>query len=376
MSNDDTILLDWAKEMVLTVVKLEAGSGVPGAAWATSNEKLLQDHMPLVCACIVQRFKLIRDTPHETVKKMTAKELVQAGLTDVVRLFVKQEPHKVTKLAEGRVRLIMSCSIIDQVVERMLHSIQNDAEINNWHSIPSKPGIGFTDYIQKKAVVDYILQQAKGKSFAYTDISGWDWSVKLWQLLDDAERRAMLKDCTDEERKVYRNACLNRAFCVGFSVFCLSDGRLIEQIDKGVQLSGCYTTSSTNSFMRIELALLVGALWAAAMGDDDVEDYVDNAVGKYKALGFTIKEGDYVKSENYFEFCSHGFWTENGKYFSKYVGWKKSFFNLLQHDKVNRDDMFTFLQQFKVEMEGDLDIYNKCLDLLHTVGWNQQNFDV
>nr|WNK15295.1 MAG: RNA-dependent RNA polymerase [Polerovirus monocotyledonae 2] len=238
---------------------------------------------------------------------MTAEQLVQNGLCDPIRLFVKGEPHKLSKLIEGRYRLIMSVSIVDQLVARVLFQNQNKREIALWRAIPSKPGFGLStdeqtrDFVSSLSAVVGTSPETLCDSWKSlvrpTDCSGFDWSVAYWMLEDDITVRNHLTLELNEATKRLRNAWLK---CISNSVLCLSDGTLLAQSLPGIQKSGSYNTSSSNSRIRVMAAYHVGADWAIAMGDDCLESPNSNLT-EYKELGFKVEESEKL------EFCSHIF---------------------------------------------------------------------
>lgn len=238
-----------------------------------------------------------------------AVDLVEWGLCDPVRLFVKQEPHPKRKIDSRRFRLISSVSIVDQIVERILFGYQNRLEIATWATCPSKPGMGLAVATQANAIWDDLYYKHTQCPAAEADISGFDWSVQEWELMADVEMRIKLGGFHAKAA----NAARNRFKCLALSVFQLSDGRLIAQSEPGLMKSGSYCTSSSNSRIRCLMAKLIGSPWCIAMGDDSVEGFVPNARELYSELGHDCK--DYVlcsSKETKFgsrltgvNFCSH-----------------------------------------------------------------------
>lgn len=222
---------------------------------------------------------------------------IQSGLADPIRVFVKNELHSSEKVKQGRMRVICSVSVIDQLVERLLFTAQNKAELSVYACIPSKPGLGLHD-----EGLEILKQDLQAFDFPVeTDVSGFDWSVKGYMLAMDADMRVRLADQPTLEwtAAVYaRFAQLSRA------LFVFSDGRAISQIRPGLQKSGSYNTSSTNSRMRILLAYLVGSTRAIAMGDDCVEEYASGAAENYARLGLLIKAYERTSLHEGIEFCS------------------------------------------------------------------------
>nr|WMZ16740.1 MAG: RNA-dependent RNA polymerase [Cnidium polerovirus 1] len=292
-------------------LELDAGVGVPLVAlkrkthrsWVegTKNEESL---LPQLAQLTFDRLQKLSEVSFEALKP---EELVQQGLCDPIRLFVKGEPHKQSKLDEGRYRLIMSVSLIDQLVARVLFQAQNKLEIALWRAVPSKPGFGLSTDEQIVDFVECLAKQAgltpeevttSWEAHLYpTDCSGFDWSVSQWMLEDDMQvRNELTINCTPLTRKL-RAAWLH---CIGNSVLCLSDGTLLAQTHPGVQKSGSYNTSSSNSRIRVMAAYHCGASWAMAMGDDALESK-DSSLELYKDLGFKVEVSGQL------EFCSHIF---------------------------------------------------------------------
>lgn len=297
---------------------------------------MLNRHKNLVVSAVVERLFLLANTPFEQVFNCTPSDLVRAGFCDPIRLFVKQEPHPVRKLKEGRYRLISSVSLIDQLVERMLFGPQNQLEISEWANIPSKPGMGLS--LQEQG--DTIMRDLKVKHSwcpaAEADISGFDWTVQDWELWADVEMRIALGGFP----YLLAKAARNRFACFMSSVFQLSNGELLEQLRPGIMKSGSYCTSSTNSRVRCLMAELIGSPWCIAMGDDSVEGFVEDARQKYEVLGHTCK--DYVPCEVdecgelvSVNFCSHKI-QEGNTYLET---WPKTLFRHLASGSADYADI-------------------------------------
>lgn len=285
-----------------------AGSGVPYASW---NGRRTHADWFLDRLAAEELFELVwaRLTRMLVYSFSTPEAAVQDGICDPVRVFVKGEPHKVSKLLEGRYRLIASVSLVDQLVARMLFQEQNKRELVAYQSLPSQPGMGLSTDDQVEEFTTR-LASACGSSLSElfedyrkwvvpTDCSGFDWSVPDWLLQDDMEvRNALTIDCAPE-LAVIRDVWLS---CICNSVFCLSDGTLLSQTTSGIQKSGSYNTSSSNSRVRFMMSLYAGAPWCFAMGDDAIEGVGTN-LARYGELGFKCEEAES------FDFCSHVFRT-------------------------------------------------------------------
>uniref|UniRef100_A0AAD2KQ57 P1-P2 fusion protein n=1 Tax=Kalanchoe marnieriana polerovirus TaxID=2885086 RepID=A0AAD2KQ57_9VIRU len=301
----DNFLIDF-KQAVFSL-ELDAGIGVPYIAYGKPTHRSWVEDQALLPVLAKLTFFRLQKMLEVSFEEMTPEELVTHGLCDPIRLFVKGEPHKQSKLDEGRYRLIMSVSLVDQLVARVLFQNQNKREIALWRAIPSKPGFGLSTDEQVREFVESLARQVGTTSedvilnwknyLTPTDCSGFDWSVADWMLQDDMIVRNRLTIDLNPTTERLRACWLK---CISNSMLCLSDGTLLAQTTPGVQKSGSYNTSSTNSRIRVMAAYHCGAKWAVAMGDDALESCPANLDG-YKQLGFKVEVSGQL------EFCSHVF---------------------------------------------------------------------
>lgn len=288
-------------------LELDAGVGVPYISYKKKTHRLWVEDEKTLPILAQLTFDRLQKLSKEDVSLMSPEDLIRGGFCDPIRLFVKGEPHKLSKLIEGRYRLIMSVSLVDQLVARVLFQNQNKLEIDLWRSIPSKPGMGLSTDGQVKNFVENLATQINKtpeevifnwkEHTLPTDCSGFDWSVSDWLLEDDMECRNQLTIGLTDSCKRARAAWLK---CICNSVVSLSDGTLLAQEIPGVQKSGSYNTSSSNSRIRAMAAFHAGADWVIAMGDDALESKHDN-LSVYKELGFKVEVSEQL------EFCSHIF---------------------------------------------------------------------
>nr|QOY46916.1 RNA-dependent RNA polymerase [Turnip yellows virus] len=288
-------------------LEFDAGIGVPYIAYGKPTHRGWVENQTLLPVLAQLTFIRLQKMLEVSFEDMGPEELIRNGLCDPIRLFVKGEPHKQAKLDEGRYRLIMSVSLVDQLVARVLFQNQNKREIALWRAIPSKPGFGLSTDEQVLDFVKGLARQvgttttevvANWKNYLTpTDCSGFDWSVADWMLHDDMIVRNRLTIDLNPVTERLRSCWLR---CVSNSVLCLSDGTLLAQTHPGVQKSGSYNTSSSNSRIRVMAAFHTGAAWAMAMGDDALESNPAD-LAAYKRLGFKVEVSGQL------EFCSHIF---------------------------------------------------------------------
>lgn len=358
---------------------------------ASSNGVLMREYRGIVWGCVMQRLKALCTLQ---CVEMTAEELVKAGLCDPIRIFVKNEPHSSKKLEEGRVRLIMSVSIVDQIVERVLCSELNSKEIASFHRLPVKPGMGFSQ--EKVDLVGAYL--GSFGELVSSDVSGWDWSVSAAELRFDALRRVGAAGVSVDHP--YARALLARSVCLSRSVIAFSDGLMLAQRWDGVQKSGSYNTSSGNSWIRVAAARYSGAGCVCAMGDDCVDDGTDPKT--MAQLGHPIKESAVIDAsdpswladvdlwpselrddvrrvllrfswEPYdaslvptADFCSH-WWCKlpaSGRTVVVYRGWRKSLFRLACAVK----DRDVHMQEF-IGLMARSPATPHCVGMLLDSGW-------
>lgn len=318
----------------ITQLPGDSKPGVPYSALGNTNKDIWAEHEELMIKLTIER---LRKLALGDLSNHTAQQLVHEGFCDPVSVFIKGEPHSSRKLESKRWRLIMAISAVDQMVERLLSNDQNKKEISMWNRIPSAPGIGLSDDAELRKFYERVRKAADGP-LAEADVTGWDWSVQEWELLFEAELRASLCGASPMLTLMLRN----REICAAMSLLALPDGRLIQKLHPGVQPSGRYNTSSTNSRLRVSVAYLVGAKWAFANGDDCLEDPVEDAKAKYAALGHPLKMYEIREEHEPFEFCSTLF-TDTTQH---PVDGTKTLYNLLEQKDISKE----LLEQFSREM--------------------------
>lgn len=336
-------------------LKNDSTPGVPYALTAGRNDQLLEILGERFDDLVLARVLARMEYTLEEIQGMSRRELLEKNLMDPVRVFVKGEPHKLEKIKQGRVRLIMSVSIVDKMVEMLYMRHLAKLEIRNWRTIPSKPGIGFTVPDVRSVYDDVMLN----KPMAATDIEAWDWSCQYWQLREEAE--GAIKLCLNS-RPEWEHLVRVTAWIEANSVYQFSDGTLVENCFQGIVNSGKYKTSRGNSYMRSFLAALVGCYKCNSAGDDTIEKYVDEAVKKYAKFGFRIKVYEWV--DETFEFCSRVY-TRTGSW---PVNYEKILMNLLHNEPKTPHEFRMYMTGFLDDMEFHPN-FNNIMRLVEDVGY-------
>nr|UHS71613.1 MAG: putative RNA-dependent RNA polymerase [Barnaviridae sp.] len=312
---------------------MDANPGVPFTTLGCQkNSQVFSRHYDLLVDMVCEQVVYMVCFGQE-FSSMTSESLIAYGIWDPIRLFIKNEPHPDAKLAEGRLRLIANVSLRTQLIERWLCGHQNALEIANWYNLPVAPGVGLDDDSLNLLTARFGTMLGSAGRLSMTDVSGWDWAVKPWLLWADAERRRIAAGVSSDS--LYAVLLRARAYCTGASTYALSDGSLIAQETHGIQNSGSYCTSSTNSWMRVLLYLVARQLasgeeaqesWlneVVAMGDDCVEGFVPGVLEEYLKMGFKSSLSAVVDSVDGIEFCSHRF---DGRGLAIPTGWDKTLF--------------------------------------------------
>jgi len=303
--------------MELTNPKANPGYPLYGLGYASNKDVFEQAPMSLFKTVLSRVIDHVNGRPH----------------ADMVRLFVKNEPHPLRKKKTKSWRLIMNVSLIDVLVEKLLFNKQNKAEIAAHRVIYSRPGMGnededFQSFIEMR-------DKLPGDYNASADVRGFDWSVQAWQLRWDAVTRCILAGQGPDSW--YSRAVMSRVESLIQARLLLSDGRVFQPTIPGIQLSGSNNTSSTNSRIRAFIAMLIGAKWALSNGDDCVESPSEGAPEAYAYLGHTLRFYDKtIKSR--MEFCSHQY---NGSEIRKVLpcNYQKALFTLLCQTMVSAERM-------------------------------------
>lgn len=348
---------------LIKYVKVDASPGVPYADINPKNSGVIEYLSDALVDLVVDRICRILSYSLDDINSFTNQQLIDHGLCDPVRIFIKNEPHKISKI-NNKERLIMSVSIVDKLVEGVVSMKLNKEEIYKWRTIPSKPGIGFSPEDNQ-----YVYEDVTQKPFetCQTDCSAFDWSVSEWLKLNEFEQRILLTEGATTE---FKHLCRSIAIIGCKSVYQLSNGEMYVCDINGQTKSGCLNTSSSNSRMRVTSSYIVQYMngirnfddfYCSAMGDDTTERNVNDAIAKYKEIGLNIKEFAVIKDS--FEFCSRKYFDG----FSYSINIDKGLNNLLHNDGSVYDRFAYFLQfqdQYLTHPE-----YDKCVDVIVRCGY-------
>lgn len=269
----------------------------------------------------LDRYNLVKALTFDRFKETISGTLY----ADPLKVFVKQEPHKVEKLKEGRYRLIMGVSLIDTLVDRIIFG-----EFMRSASSPANT-------LRTPCAVGWAPNRGGWRYMSMTYPSGfsidrkaWDWTVNQWlvEMWED-----FIVDLHPSHPPWWR-ACVRQRFTNLFYTarFSFPDGLLVQQQKPGIMKSGCLLTLVLNSVGQTILHAIAMIRLGRnpyhniplSMGDDTIQkpfDYMEDYAIELSKLAL-IKEAEHT--EHFCEFIGFIF-VQNG-FFPSY--WKKHLYQL------------------------------------------------
>lgn len=297
----------------------------------------------------------------DPVKGKRGSAALTANLADAVRIFIKQEPHKLVKIEAGRLRIIASVSLLDSLVERCLYQRRAKREISRWTEIPSKPGMGASDENIQQLAAEIDKMVADLGCDLDSDVNGWDWQLKWWCFLAALYVDFVLMDVVAYSD--YFNAMTSRELAAMYPVLCDSKGSLYELVE-AIMGSGRFVTSYKNSRKRTLLSSIAGTR-CICMGDDCNEAplpgvSIESVRSSYRSMGYP--DSCFEVTENVTLagtiFCSLRFYLkEDGSCSAEPVRWIRSLYRLLSKAYTVAD-----LAQFEHEVRNCRE-YQECEQL-------------
>lgn len=226
---------------------------LPGAG---TNQELFTNHFDTILQLAVERILLLANTDPAYLDGLTAQQKIAGGFCDPFSVFIKNDPHSLSKIKTGRLRLIFHESIVQSIVTRFFSQIQNKAEIAMWDRIPSQPGFGVCP-----ESIERLISSFKTKHKVYlkaNDVSGFDWTMQYMDFQYEALARISLMDDLEEG-----GCSLPMQRLIKNTYNCLRDKIIIFKDGTWAPLVGCvwpsgdYNTSSTNSRRRTAMGIFM-----------------------------------------------------------------------------------------------------------------------
>lgn len=248
--------------------------------------------------------------------------------SDTLNMFIKDEPHKKSKLEEGRLRIIAGVSMLDAIIDKMLFDDIFVAALRVPGKTPSmigwNPLQGGSRFFHGKFPNGVVS----------VDKSAWDWSVPAWMV--DLWLKFML-DMYEGYPEWYLSLIESRFKLLFEEAVFEHGGRREGQGLKGIMKSGCFLTILLNTLGQLLLHYVIARSLGEdpnkskpwALGDDTVQDAgfdVDSYADFMRGLGFKPK---IQPVERHIEFI--GFLMDKERVVPAY--WRKHLFLLKYLDE-------------------------------------------
>lgn len=263
------------------------------------------------------------------LRNLVYHRLLEPTIHDHIKVFIKQEPHKLQKLAESRFRLISAVSMVDTMVDRILFGRFQRHLLTQVCATPCMIG-----WSPVAGGFRYLIDKFRGKKTRGLDKTAWDWTVNEWLIKAVKE---VLLSLHEGHTPGFANL-VERRWEALFrdSVLEFSNGCVVKQPGWGVMKSGCYLTIVINSIGQMLLHALalnrmtipLTSLRFVTIGDDvTIEDFprFDEYEKLILSFGALLKPS---KPTDHIEFAGFVFTTEEGvdKCWPEY--WKKHLFQI------------------------------------------------
>jgi len=268
----------------ISSLNLKKSAGYTGLiqSCVTKEDVVRKDSAGLRAAAIARVHALAKACPKK-VARMSALQLVQAGLRDPVIPCIKPEPHpdrKVYDVVDGqkvrkkdpRWRSILVQSTVDEVVGRILHKQQNNAGVAHYQNAPlqhvaegqSTLGASQTDSgIIRLGLVILAAVALLPDNYQIlaesSDVSGMDWCVGAVGVAVDTLRRLKASIASDPglrrredgsmKLSYFDIALINYGLVTALPMYLVGNA-LYAQLQRGVTQSGVVSTGQMNCSVR------------------------------------------------------------------------------------------------------------------------------
>lgn len=273
-----------------------------------------------VTGCDPTRVEYVRATVLERIEALR-----NDSYADPLKVFIKKEPHKISKIQDGRLRLISAVSLVDALVDRILFGWLLRRALSTVGKTPCLLG-----WSPVRGGWRYIYQRFGDRPVACLDKSSWDWTVQKWLVQLWFKFVVGLAVNAPDWWLQLAAERFEHLFCT--SNFFFADGTIVKQKHPGIMKSGCLLTLILNSVGQ-SLLHYVAALrlnmsptrhQPISVGDDTTQisfEQLQEYVREIEKLGAKVKG---FKVRNWVEFC--GFAFAGGTCIPAY--WEKHLFKI------------------------------------------------
>lgn len=273
----------------------------------------------------VQRLEMLRFAVKDRWNK-----LLDSPEADPIKVFVKREPHKTSKLEAGRVRLIQAVSLVDTMVDRILFGSLLRTAVKPLNILKTPCVVGWTPMLGGWRYI----QHKYPRGSVSIDRSAWDWTVTEWLVRCWSQ---IIKDLHPGAPKWWLSR-VDARFELLFHTATLkfSDGVEIAQKYPGIMKSGCLLTLYLNSLSQIilhvvamqRLNLPITLSLPLCAGDDTLQEDFPQIEDYCRELNTMCITKEVVRTHGFSEFVGFIFYPDGWK--PSY--WQKHLFNLIHLD--------------------------------------------
>lgn len=218
-----------------------------------------------------------------------------SGPADHIKLFIKDEPHKISKAEIDRWRLISAQSLVDQMVDRCLFYGWVESEIRDHFHTTSKGG-----WSPLPSGYQRLIEEFPEGASVVVDKSLWDWTMPDWVVVE--YMAAKLRQTEDPHYEYIWMVARRMWFVLGPGAkFRMPTGVVWKQDCWGIMKSGFYLTLSMNgaaqmfqhalAWWRMGNRTLPPKIWT--MGDDTITrmnpDYIPSYREHLSTTGCIVK---------------------------------------------------------------------------------------
>lgn len=297
----------------------------------------------------------------EILRRLVIQRMENPGDADNIKVFIKKEPHKMSKIVEKRYRLISAVSLVDTMTDRVMFRWLMRASLSTVLETPCL--IGWNPLRG-----GYRFMEAKfgGLKTRGLDKTAWDWTVREWLIKAVKEVLKHLAVGAND----YWLRWLDQRWQALFrdAVFEFSDGTVIAQPGWGVMKSGCYLTIIINSIGQMlyhalalrHLDMEPDSLKFVTIGDDvTLEDF--ERFREYEQ--YILDHGALLKPSeptSHVEFAGFIFGKDGGRYVSWPEYWEKHLY-AISHSTATLPEMLFAYQILYANEPVFLDWVRRCL---------------
>jgi hypothetical protein len=326
-------------------LKQTSSPGFPYRQNYSTNKQVLDNELDSVVKLAVARVTLMRT---KDLTGLTTEELVLMGARDPLSPIIKNEPHKSSKVASGKYRVVQCLSVVDQIVERVIFGQFPGTCINAYPNLNMLAGIGFTDKMNQELGEVYTAMCDKHPSYTAvtTDVITWDSRVSVPMVMGFVD--VVYKSCTNPSaflRQSLNNWChvsVKTAYIVPSGVV------FVKNVD-GQTISGSTETTELNCVARGLAAMAVKSVDHRNNGDDCIEmTLLDKPaiIAAYARIGIPVREVE-VQGRESFTFCSHKYQLRDGRWIATLESWPKAAYKLFSTKKGDYELLAAFLYEVR-----------------------------